>query len=64
MHHDLELAYKYFVWVILLNMRLIASGPKEDVFTPELLQETYGGKLTLLDSLSNFIRRKEFPIQG
>lgn len=63
-HHDLQSAYEYFDWVILLNMRLIASGPKEDVFTPELLQETYGGKLTLLDSLSNFIRRKEYPIKG
>lgn len=63
-HHDLQSAYEYFDWVILLNMRLIASGPKEDVFTPELLQETYGGKLTLLDSLSNFIRRKELPIKG
>lgn len=63
-HHDLQSAYEYFDWVILLNMRLIASGPKEEVFTPELLQETYGGKLTLLDSLSNFIRRKEYPIKG
>lgn len=63
-HHDLQSAYEYFDWVILLNMRLIASGPKEEVFTPELLQETYGGKLTLLDSLSNFIRQKEFPIKG
>ena len=63
-HHDLQSAYEYFDWVILLNMRLIASGSKEDVFTPELLQETYGGKLTLLDSLSNFIRRKEFKIEG
>jgi len=63
-HHDLQSAYEYFDWVILLNMRLVASGPKEEVFTTELLQETYGGKLTLLDSLSNFIRRKEFPIKG
>ncbi len=63
-HHDLQSAYEYFDWVILLNMRLVASGPKEEVFTPKLLQETYGGKLTLLDSLSNFIRRKELPIKG
>jgi manganese/zinc/iron transport system ATP- binding protein len=63
-HHDLQSAYEYFDWVILLNMRLVASGPKEEVFTTELLQETYGGKLTLLDSLSNFIRQKEFPIKG
>jgi len=63
-HHDLQSAFEYFDWVILLNMRLVASGPKEEVFTPDLLQETYGGKLTLLDSLSNFIRRKEYPIKG
>jgi manganese/zinc/iron transport system ATP- binding protein len=63
-HHDLQSAYEYFDWVILLNMRLIASGPKEEIFTTKLLQETYGGKLTLLDSLSNFIRQKEFPIKG
>jgi len=62
-HHDLQSAFEYFDWVILLNMRLIASGPKDEVFTNELLQETYGGKLTLLDSLSNFIRRKELPIK-
>ncbi len=63
-HHDLQSAYEYFDWIVLLNMRLVASGSKEEVFTPELLQETYGGKLTLLDSLSNFIRRKEYPIKG
>ena len=63
-HHDLQSAYEYFDWVILVNMRLIGSGPKEQVFTPELLQETYGGKLTLLDSLSNFIRKNELPIKS
>jgi len=63
-HHDLQSAFEYFDWVILLNMRLVASGPKETVFEPTLLQETYGGKLTLLDSLSNFIRQKGYPIKG
>ena len=47
-HHDLQSASKYFDWIILLNLRLVASGPTEDVFTPDLLQETYGGKLTQL----------------
>lgn len=40
---------EYFDWVILLNMRVVAAGPTEEVFTPENLQKTYGGKLTLLD---------------
>jgi manganese/zinc/iron transport system ATP- binding protein len=30
-------------------MRIVASGPTREVFTPENLQKTYGGRLTLLD---------------
>jgi len=60
-HHDLQSAAKYFDWIILLNMRLVAYGPIEDTFTTELLQETYGGKLTLLTEISNLMERKEFP---
>lgn len=48
-HHDLQTVPEYFDWVILLNMRVVAAGPTEEVFTPENLQKTYGGKLTLLD---------------
>src|SRR5688500_173830 len=47
-HHDLQTAREYFDMVILLNMRLVAFGPTEQVFTPELLQKTYGGRLTIL----------------
>jgi manganese/zinc/iron transport system ATP- binding protein len=48
-HHDLQTVPEYFHELILLNMRIVASGPTADVFTPENLQKTYGGKLTLLD---------------
>ena len=34
--------------MILLNMHLVAHGPTSEVFTPELLQKTYGGRLTIL----------------
>lgn len=61
-HHDLQSAYEYFDWIVFLNMRLVASGFKEEVFRPEILKETYGGKLTLLDSLSNFIRSRELNL--
>lgn len=44
-HHDLQTVTEYFDWVILLNRRLIAAGPTEEVFTPDLLQKTYGGRL-------------------
>ena len=57
-HHDLQSAIEYFDWILLLNTRLIASGPTEKVFTPELLQETYGGKLTLLSQIGELMREK------
>ena len=50
-HHDLQTVHEYFDEVVLLNMRLIATGPTADVFTPENLRKTYGGKLALLDQL-------------
>jgi manganese/zinc/iron transport system ATP- binding protein len=51
-HHDLTTAPEYFDRVILLNMRLVAAGPVEEVFTAELLQKTYGGRLTVLSELA------------
>ncbi|TRX50681.1 metal ABC transporter ATP-binding protein [Fulvivirga sp. M361] len=60
-HHDLQSVTEYFDWVILLNMRLVACGPTEEVFTSELLQETYGGKLTLLSEVGNMMKHKHFP---
>jgi manganese/zinc/iron transport system ATP- binding protein len=48
-HHDLQTVPEYFDHVMLLNMRLVAAGPTPDVFTPENLRKTYGGKLSLLD---------------
>lgn len=60
-HHDLQSVARYFDWIILLNMRLVASGPIDKVFTPELLQETYGGKLTLLTEISELIKKSRFP---
>lgn len=48
-HHDLQSVEHYFNWIILLNMRIIASGPTEKVFTKKLIQETYGGKLNILN---------------
>lgn len=50
-HHDLQTVHEYFDEVVLLNMRLIAAGPTSDVFTPDNLRKTYGGKLALLDQL-------------
>lgn len=52
-HHDLQTVPEYFDEVLLLNMRLIATGPVSEVFTPENLRATYGGKLALLDQVGH-----------
>ena len=56
-HHDLQTVPEYFDHVILLNMRVVAHGPVSEVFTPENLQKTYGGRLTLLDEAGEALRR-------
>jgi manganese/zinc/iron transport system ATP- binding protein len=58
-HHDLPTARNYFDMLILLNMRLVAFGPTEEVFNYELLQKTYGGRLTILSEVADAVRRKE-----
>jgi len=47
-HHDLQTVPEYFDWVSLVNVRLVASGPVKEVFTPALLRTTYGGRLPFL----------------
>ncbi|MEM7167750.1 MAG: metal ABC transporter ATP-binding protein [Planctomycetota bacterium] len=56
-HHDLQTVEEYFDHLILLNMRLVAAGPTEDVFTRENLLATYGGRLTVLDEAAEAMRR-------
>jgi len=50
--HDLESAQRYFDQLMLLNMRVVAYGPTTEVFTPENLQNTYGGKLTIMTDVA------------
>ncbi|USK59413.1 metal ABC transporter ATP-binding protein [Peribacillus asahii] len=47
-HHDLSTVKEYFDWTMLLNKQIIQVGKTEEVFTPEYLQQTYGGKLAIL----------------
>jgi manganese/zinc/iron transport system ATP- binding protein len=60
-HHDLQSVSTYFDWVIMLNLRLVASGHTAEVFTPELLEETYGGKLTLLSEVGELMKKGQYP---
>ncbi len=54
-NHDLQTAKDYFDMLILINMRLVAFGPTEQVFTPELLNKTYGGRLTILSDVAEAV---------
>ena len=56
-HHDLQTVVDYFDDLLLINMRLVASGPVSEVFTPENVRKTYGGKLALLDQLGDTMKR-------
>ncbi|MBU6172999.1 MAG: zinc ABC transporter substrate-binding protein [Planctomycetes bacterium] len=57
-HHDLHTVPEYFDHLILLNVRAVAHGPMNATFTPENLRRTYGGRLTLLDEVTEAIRRR------
>lgn len=52
-HHDLATVSRYFDWVVLLNMRVVDSGPTGKVFTKENLEKTYGGRLSLLNDAAH-----------
>ena len=57
-HHDLATVKDYFDWTVLLNMRLVAAGPTETVFTSDNLRKTYGTGLTLLNEAAEAVKRQ------
>ncbi len=58
-HHDLPTAKEYFDMLLLLNMRVVAFGPTEEVFNVDLLQKTYGGRLTILSEVAEAVKASE-----
>jgi manganese/zinc/iron transport system ATP- binding protein len=61
-HHDLATVTQYFDWVILLNSRIVASGPTQTVFTAENLRKTYGGNLSLLAEAGHALSQLGRPL--
>lgn len=59
-HHDLQTVPEYFDQVMLLNLRCVAFGTVQDVFTPENLQKTYGGRFNLLTEVGERLRQREW----
>lgn len=51
-HHDLSKVGEYFDRVILLNQRLVAEGPTEEVMTQDLLSKAFGGTIPLLQKIT------------
>ncbi|MDX2303429.1 MAG: metal ABC transporter ATP-binding protein [Microscillaceae bacterium] len=62
-HHDLQTVREYFDWLLMLNTRLVASGTTEQVFTPNFLYETYGGKLSILAQVGELVKEKSHPLR-
>lgn len=55
-HHDLSRVQDYFDKLIMINQRLVAYGDSKTVFTPELVNKTYGGRLTILQKTEELIK--------
>ena len=62
-HHDLQTVSQYFDWLVMLNTRMIAAGPTEEVFVPEMLNKTYGGNLNILSEVLNLVSTKEHSLK-
>lgn len=43
-HHDLQTVKEYFDYVTFINVSVVASGPVEEIFTPENIEKTYKNK--------------------
>lgn len=56
-HHTLQTVKTYFDHAIFLNLRVVAHGPIDEVFTEENLKKTYGGRLSVLDQASEAMRQ-------
>ncbi|MCE2982641.1 MAG: metal ABC transporter ATP-binding protein [Parachlamydia sp.] len=58
-HHDLNTVERYFDWLMLLNIRLIACGKVSDEFTPQNLHAAYGKSYALFDEALRLAQDKQ-----
>lgn len=61
-HHELNEVESFFDWLVMLNVRLVASGATQDVFTKEMLEETYGTSSPIFDQALQLSKKKEFGL--
>ncbi|WP_077298534.1 metal ABC transporter ATP-binding protein [Virgibacillus pantothenticus] len=50
-HHDLSKVKNYFDDLVLINKKIISSGPVEYVFQPKLMQKAYNYSLSKMESI-------------
>lgn len=58
-HHELDSVQSYFDWLIMLNVRLVASGPTKKIFSQEMLRACYGKSYALLDEALKISKQME-----
>lgn len=46
--HELNAVAAHLPWVVCVNGRIVAEGPPAEVFTPEILKETYGAEMPVV----------------
>ena len=51
-HHDLQTVSEYFDWVTLINLRIVANGPVEEVFNEKNIGIAYGNRGLLMPPLA------------
>lgn len=61
-HHELDTVESYFDWLIMLNIRLVASGPTKQVFNPEMLRLCYGKSYALFDEALKISKQMEYGL--
>jgi zinc/manganese transport system ATP-binding protein/zinc transport system ATP-binding protein len=46
--HELNAVAAHLPWVVCVRGRIIAEGPPKDVFTPQILERTYGAEMPIV----------------
>lgn len=46
--HEINAVAAHLPWVVCVNGQVVAEGPPQDVFTPDVLKKTYGANMTVI----------------
>lgn len=61
-HHDLHSVERYFDYTVILNTRIVASGPTVEVFNFENIQKAFGSRSALLEEAFRLSQQKQSGI--